>query len=293
MRSFDLEQLDIKGERAVRRDAGQSLAAVGEAGRDGQATLATNGHADNADIPTLDDLALADLEGERLALLVGIKLLAVLELSNVADTDAVAILGNATGSDLAVIDSDALDNFDANSSLGRAGRALLKVLGELNLLGVLLLVGSNSLALVVLELLLLLLGELSVVLCNELVKVLSLRGGALVLALLGGVDQLGGLLLRVKLGDARIFNIVKIVALIILIVFAKSKLELIGGEIVVILIIILVVVVLIVIHNVVTGQVNSVGTRDDKEDLLALVDGDVKRLLVVLQKVSELLVLSV
>lgn len=41
------------------------------AGGDDETTLAANVHADDADIPALDDLALADLEGERRALLVG------------------------------------------------------------------------------------------------------------------------------------------------------------------------------------------------------------------------------
>jgi hypothetical protein len=40
-------------------------------GGDGQTALTTNGHADDTDVPTLDDLALASLEGERLTLLVG------------------------------------------------------------------------------------------------------------------------------------------------------------------------------------------------------------------------------
>lgn len=36
-----------------------------------QSAFATDGHADNTDIPSLDDLALADLERKGLALLVG------------------------------------------------------------------------------------------------------------------------------------------------------------------------------------------------------------------------------
>ena len=46
-------------------------------GGDGQPPLAANGHADNADIPTFNDLALADLEREGLALLVGCVLVSV------------------------------------------------------------------------------------------------------------------------------------------------------------------------------------------------------------------------
>jgi hypothetical protein len=70
-RLLDLEELDVEDERAVRRDPGDGAAAVGEVGGDGQAALTADGHAGNANIPPLDDLALADLEGERRALLVG------------------------------------------------------------------------------------------------------------------------------------------------------------------------------------------------------------------------------
>ena len=70
-RLLDLEELDVEDERAVRRDAGNGPAAVGEVGGDGKAALTTDGHADDANVPALDDLALADLEGKRRALLVG------------------------------------------------------------------------------------------------------------------------------------------------------------------------------------------------------------------------------
>ena len=68
---FDSKQLDIEGELAVRRNAGQRLAAVREVRRNGQPALTADRHAHNADIPSLDDLATASLEAERLALLVG------------------------------------------------------------------------------------------------------------------------------------------------------------------------------------------------------------------------------
>lgn len=68
---LDLKKLNVENERAVRRDARQGLAPVGQVGGDGQAALATDRHTDNADVPALDDLALAELEGERRALLVG------------------------------------------------------------------------------------------------------------------------------------------------------------------------------------------------------------------------------
>lgn len=68
---LDLEQLDVELQGAVGGDAGKTLGAVGKAGGDGQTTLAADSHALDADVPALDDLALASLEGEGLALLVG------------------------------------------------------------------------------------------------------------------------------------------------------------------------------------------------------------------------------
>lgn len=68
---LDLQQLDVKGQLAVGGDAGHAARAVAQVGGDGQATLAADSHTDDTDVPALDDLALADLEGERLALLVG------------------------------------------------------------------------------------------------------------------------------------------------------------------------------------------------------------------------------
>lgn len=69
-RSLDLEKLNVEDQLAVGWDAGDALAAVGEVGRNRQTTLAADGHASNADIPALDNLALTQLEGERWALLV-------------------------------------------------------------------------------------------------------------------------------------------------------------------------------------------------------------------------------
>lgn len=67
---FDLQQLDIKDQLRVGGNAGESLLAVRKVGGDGDAALATDSHAGDTDIPTLDDLTLAQLEGEGLALLV-------------------------------------------------------------------------------------------------------------------------------------------------------------------------------------------------------------------------------
>lgn len=68
---FDLKELDIKDQLRVSRDARESLLAVCEVRRNRDATLSTNGHASNTDVPALDDLTLAKLEAERLALFVG------------------------------------------------------------------------------------------------------------------------------------------------------------------------------------------------------------------------------
>lgn len=68
---LDLQQLDVKGQLRVSRDAGLRLAAVGKVCGNGETTLATNSHALDADIPALNDLATTGSEGERLALLVG------------------------------------------------------------------------------------------------------------------------------------------------------------------------------------------------------------------------------
>jgi len=68
---LNLQQLHIEDEGAVGRDPGERFAAIGSRGGDRQATLAADSHAENADVPTLDHLTLADLEGEWGALLVG------------------------------------------------------------------------------------------------------------------------------------------------------------------------------------------------------------------------------
>ena len=69
-RLLDLEKLDVEDKLAVGGDARQSLAAVGKMCGNSQATLATDGHAGNTDIPSLDDLALAKLKGKWRSLLV-------------------------------------------------------------------------------------------------------------------------------------------------------------------------------------------------------------------------------
>lgn len=219
--------------------------------------------------------------------------LAVLELSDVAHADTVAVLGSTAGTNLPVVDSDALDDLDGGDGLlvlklvlGRTSRTLLEVLGELDLLvGLGLLLGLLLLRLLLLGLLnllllLLLLAELLVILGDHGIKILL--GGTL-LALLAGVDKLGSLLIfRGDLLDTGgAVKLVELVAHVIGIVILAAK-----GEVVILVVglilIILAVLVVILGDNEVTGEVDRVRTLDAEEDLLALADGDVNGLLVVL-----------
>ena len=68
---FDLKELDIEDHLRVGWDSGKGLLSVCEMRRNRNAALTTDSHAGNTDIPALNDLALAELEAERLALLVG------------------------------------------------------------------------------------------------------------------------------------------------------------------------------------------------------------------------------
>ena len=75
--SVDHFALDFEGEGGVGWDVGAgAVLAVGHVGRDGQLALAPDLHALDAHVPPLDDLALAQLELEGLALKTSVKLLA-------------------------------------------------------------------------------------------------------------------------------------------------------------------------------------------------------------------------
>lgn len=68
----DRNALDVEDQVRVGGDVrGSALLAIRHGGGDGEATLAAGGHACDADVPALNDLADAELEGEGLALLVG------------------------------------------------------------------------------------------------------------------------------------------------------------------------------------------------------------------------------
>lgn len=71
-RLTDRDALDVEDQVRVRRNVrGSTLLAVSHRRRDGKTTLSAGGHASDTDVPTLDDLADAELKRERLALLVG------------------------------------------------------------------------------------------------------------------------------------------------------------------------------------------------------------------------------
>ena len=71
-RLVDRDALDVKDQVRVGGNVrGSALLAVGHGGGDGEATLTTRRHTSDTNVPALDDLADTELEGERLALLVG------------------------------------------------------------------------------------------------------------------------------------------------------------------------------------------------------------------------------
>jgi hypothetical protein len=134
-RLADRDALDVEDQVRVGGNVrGSTTLAVRKSGGDGEATLATGRHASDTDVPALDDLTDTELEGERLALLVGWKLvscasytarqglltvkdLAVLQLANVAHLNAVALLGGTALALLLVINGDTADVPGALGSL--------------------------------------------------------------------------------------------------------------------------------------------------------------------------------
>lgn len=65
------DELEVEGELRVWWDAGQLLASVGVLCWHNDASLRTDTHALDTDVPALDDIAVTELELERLALGVG------------------------------------------------------------------------------------------------------------------------------------------------------------------------------------------------------------------------------
>jgi hypothetical protein len=86
-RLTDRDALDVEDQVRVGRDVrGRTLLAVCERSGDGEATFTARGHAGDTDVPALDNLADAKLEGEWLALLVGYKLSAFVHVGSDRDT---------------------------------------------------------------------------------------------------------------------------------------------------------------------------------------------------------------
>lgn len=71
LHSLDLKKFDIEDQCAIGGNARKATGAVGKMSGDSETALTTNSHANNTNVPALDHLSLASLEGERLALLVG------------------------------------------------------------------------------------------------------------------------------------------------------------------------------------------------------------------------------
>lgn len=93
----DADQLGLEDKNAVGRDRTHASAAVGPLGLDGQRALLSRAHVEQALVPTLDNLTLADVEAQRLASVVtGIKLLAtILKSTTVVNLNLVTSLGLA------------------------------------------------------------------------------------------------------------------------------------------------------------------------------------------------------
>lgn len=70
MSLLDFQELHIEDQCAVWRDTRKGLAAVSKVSRNGQPTLTTDRHANKANIPPLDDFALAHLARKRFTPLV-------------------------------------------------------------------------------------------------------------------------------------------------------------------------------------------------------------------------------
>ena len=141
-KSIERNGLTIEAQGGVGRNAGDGLVSVAHAGGDGDATLTANPHANETDVPALDDLAFAEAEGKRLSLGVLIEDLAalVIQLSDVSHTKLVALLADSSGADGLVLDGDALDNPGGRGSLGLllGGLFLGGLLGGFRLGGLLL-----------------------------------------------------------------------------------------------------------------------------------------------------------
>lgn len=91
---LEVDELDVEDQCGVARDVGRGTAsAVGQVGRAGQPPLLSDLHAYNSLVPSLDHLALSELEGEWLALCVRVEDFAVGQLADVAHAGLLPLLG--------------------------------------------------------------------------------------------------------------------------------------------------------------------------------------------------------
>lgn len=95
---------------AVRQLSGDLLSALARCASritHGQAALTTDGHTNETLVPTTDDLAAAEDKLERRPGSVGVKLLAILEFTNVSHTELLAGLGTGSFTELDIFDHEA------------------------------------------------------------------------------------------------------------------------------------------------------------------------------------------
>lgn len=332
------EALDVEDQIRVGGNIAYTLVPIGQLGWDGDATLSANGKTEDTNVHALDDLTRSDLESEWLSLLVGydcismgahiakvaltVKLLAVLQLANVAQLNLVALLGTRTLSDLLVVNDDSIDSPRTRGSLGgvllvidfgRTSWAQFQILGELNLLVLLFAVGSLLLvllgsgllrggcgfAVILLQLLGLLLAQLGLSihgflslgsLVDQVIQgsaLLFIFGRALVLGLFIAFDELRSLVLRGELNESGIRQVVKLIFFIRVL----KNLILIWRKVVVFLLRIIVLGIMVMImlfrrEDIVTSKVNVMGTGGGEVNSLALADNNVESLLIVLHGVS-------
>jgi hypothetical protein len=92
LNASNADKLSLELEHRVGRDRSHTPSTVSPIGLNGQCPLLAGAHVQESLVPSLDDLALADVEGERLAAVVaGIELGAVgIESAAVVDVDLVA-----------------------------------------------------------------------------------------------------------------------------------------------------------------------------------------------------------
>lgn len=128
-RLLGFQQLDIKGEGAVGRDARLASATICQLCGDDKSALASNRHASNTDIPALDDFTGTKLKAKRLAALIccnielafanrrgsyllTVKNLSIGELANVSHRHSVTLLARGSLPKLLVINCDTANILD-------------------------------------------------------------------------------------------------------------------------------------------------------------------------------------